>query len=220
MPITKASSSAVAPGAKGELVVGNATNDSAILAVGANGTVLKANSATATGLEWGTASSGGMTLLSTLTPTSGANLIFSSIPSTYKHLLVVFEGVSSNTNSEIYGYINNFLSSASYTYSILKAQDASIYHTNSQDNSSYIVGRGSAGGSGQDRFNGYVWFYDYAGDSSKVIRYMNTSVSSVPNVWQYNGIAFNRLTSVINEVDFAIASGAFTGGTIKLYGVS
>jgi len=52
MPITKASSSAVAPGAKGELVVGNATNDSGILSVGANNTVLTADSSTATGVKW------------------------------------------------------------------------------------------------------------------------------------------------------------------------
>jgi hypothetical protein len=58
MPITKASSSAVAPGAKGELVVGNATNDSGIVAVGANGTVLTADSAEATGVKWATPSSG------------------------------------------------------------------------------------------------------------------------------------------------------------------
>lgn len=59
MPISKASSSAVAPGAKGQLVVGNATNDSGILAVGANGTVLTADSAEATGVKWATPAGGG-----------------------------------------------------------------------------------------------------------------------------------------------------------------
>jgi hypothetical protein len=59
MPITKASSSAVAPAAKGQLVVGSATNDSAILAVGANATVLTADSAEATGMKWATAGGGG-----------------------------------------------------------------------------------------------------------------------------------------------------------------
>lgn len=55
MPITKASSSAVAPGAKGELVVGNATNDSGILAVGSANQVLTVDSSTATGLKWAAA---------------------------------------------------------------------------------------------------------------------------------------------------------------------
>ena len=58
MAITKASSSAVAPGAKGQLVVGSATNDSGILAVGSASQVLTVDSSTATGLKWATPASG------------------------------------------------------------------------------------------------------------------------------------------------------------------
>jgi hypothetical protein len=57
MPITKASGNSVTAAAKGDLVVGNATNDSGILSVGANGTTLVADSAEATGLKWQAASS-------------------------------------------------------------------------------------------------------------------------------------------------------------------
>lgn len=52
MGISKATASSVAPGAKGDLVVGSATNDAAILTVGTNNHVLTADSATATGLKW------------------------------------------------------------------------------------------------------------------------------------------------------------------------
>ena len=72
MAITKASSSAVAPGAKGQLVVGSATNDSSILAVGANDTVLTADSAEATGMKW--AASGGAGKTWTLLNTGGTAL--------------------------------------------------------------------------------------------------------------------------------------------------
>lgn len=58
MPISKASSNAVAPAAKGDLVAGTTTNDSGVLAVGANDTVLTADSSTATGLKWATPASG------------------------------------------------------------------------------------------------------------------------------------------------------------------
>ena len=98
MPITKASSSAVAPGAKGELVVGNATNDSGILSVGANGTVLTADSAEATGVKWGTISAGGMTLLSTTT-LSGTSVTVSSINQSYNSLYLVAFGISHSTAS-------------------------------------------------------------------------------------------------------------------------
>jgi len=52
MPITKATASSIAPAAKGDLVVGSATNDASVLAVGTNNHVLTADSTTATGLKW------------------------------------------------------------------------------------------------------------------------------------------------------------------------
>jgi hypothetical protein len=57
MPITKASGNSVTAAAKGDLVVGNATNDSGVLSVGANDTVLTADSSTATGVKWAAAGS-------------------------------------------------------------------------------------------------------------------------------------------------------------------
>ena len=54
MAITKATASSIAPAAKGDLVAGSATNDAAVLGVGANNTVLTADSAEATGLKWAT----------------------------------------------------------------------------------------------------------------------------------------------------------------------
>ena len=75
MPITKASSSAVAPGAKGDLVVGNATNDSGILAVGSTDQVLTVDSSTATGLKWATPAGGGKVLqVVSVDTTSGVNI--------------------------------------------------------------------------------------------------------------------------------------------------
>jgi len=52
MAITKATASSIAPAAKGDLVVGSATNDASVLAVGTNNHVLTADSTTATGLKW------------------------------------------------------------------------------------------------------------------------------------------------------------------------
>jgi hypothetical protein len=59
------------------------------LAVGANDTVLTADSSEATGLKWATpASAGGMTLISTTTLT-GSSILLSSIPQTHKDLQII-----------------------------------------------------------------------------------------------------------------------------------
>jgi len=77
MAITKATASSVAPAAKGDLVVGSATNDASVLAVGTNNYVLTADSAEATGMKWAAAAGGAIKQYvynrSTSTTTSSSN---------------------------------------------------------------------------------------------------------------------------------------------------
>ena len=52
MAITKATASSIAPAAKGDLVVGSATNDAGVLAVGTNTHILVADSTETLGMKW------------------------------------------------------------------------------------------------------------------------------------------------------------------------
>ena len=52
MAITKATASSIAPAAKGDLVVGSATNDAGVLAVGTNAHILVADSTETLGMKW------------------------------------------------------------------------------------------------------------------------------------------------------------------------
>jgi hypothetical protein len=52
MAITKATASSIAPAAKGDLVVGSATNDAGVLAVGTDTHILVADSAESLGMKW------------------------------------------------------------------------------------------------------------------------------------------------------------------------
>jgi hypothetical protein len=89
-------SSAIAPtivDAKGDIIAATAADTVSKLTVGANATVLTADSAEATGLKWATPAAGGMTLLSTTT-LSGSTVTVSSINQTYTNLLVVVHGIT------------------------------------------------------------------------------------------------------------------------------
>ncbi len=76
--------------AKGDLISATAADTPARLAVGANDTVLTADSSTSTGLKWAAPASGGMTLISTTTLT-GSTITLSSIPQTYNELQLWIE---------------------------------------------------------------------------------------------------------------------------------
>jgi hypothetical protein len=89
--------------AKGDIIAATAADTVSRLAVGANDTVLTADSSTATGLKWATVSAGGMTLINTGgTSLTGSSVTISSIPGTYKYLkLVIVNVVSSVSNRAV-----------------------------------------------------------------------------------------------------------------------
>ena len=75
---------------KGDVYAATAASTPARLAVGANGTVLTADSAEATGLKWVAASASGLTLISTTTVSSGSSVNINNVFSaTYDNYLIV-----------------------------------------------------------------------------------------------------------------------------------
>ena len=61
MAITKATASSIAPAAKGSIVVGSATNDAGVLAVGTNTHILVADSTETLGMKWAAPAGGSFT---------------------------------------------------------------------------------------------------------------------------------------------------------------
>ena len=85
--------------AKGALLSATAASTPGVLAVGANDTVLTADSTASTGLKWATPAAGGMTLLSTTT-LSGTLTTVSSISSAYNDLFIIVQGAVWGTASD------------------------------------------------------------------------------------------------------------------------
>ena len=92
--------------AKGDIIAATAADTVARLAVGANDTVLTADSSTATGLKWATAASG-MTLISETTASAVSSIQFASLGN-YKQLILMWSGVQhSTTGSSFHLRFNN-----------------------------------------------------------------------------------------------------------------
>lgn len=88
---------------KGDLIAGSGTNTLAKLAVGTNGYVLKANSSTATGLQWAAYDAlvtGGGTMTGNLGIGSAATIVFEgATDDTYETVLTVIDPTADNTIS-------------------------------------------------------------------------------------------------------------------------
>ena len=86
--------------AKGDLIAGTADNTVARLAVGANNTVLTADSTEATGLKWATSSAGALFFITSasLGATTNVNNCFTS---TYANYLIQLNITSATTNADV-----------------------------------------------------------------------------------------------------------------------
>jgi hypothetical protein len=101
MAITKATASSIAPAAKGDLVVGSATNDAGVLAVGTDTHILVADSAESLGMKWAApaTSSSGLTFISKTSWSAAASHIVDDVfTSTYTNYMIVIENWIGSAN--------------------------------------------------------------------------------------------------------------------------
>lgn len=214
MAITKASSNAVAPAAKGDLVVGNATNDSSVLAVGSTDQVLTVDSSTATGLKWATAAAGGgMTLIST-TILSGSSTTISSIPSTYKHLYIYVRKTWTNAANAKISVDTDTTSSWTMQSNSIDTGGTFPWNDGGSGYSSGIIGvTGSSSGTGSY----FVIDFPNYSDGAAVGSFFSKSIAFQPYI--QNAGAFGDKSGTLTSITFATTS-TFSGGTVFLYGVN
>jgi hypothetical protein len=205
------------------------TTVDARLGVGANNSVLTADSAEPTGLKWVTpAGSGGLTLLATATPSGASVISFSSIASGYKHLKMVWRGLYVSSTAAAYGWslrLNNN-SSANYTYGVTgfggNAYTENATEIGSTNNYDTFIGSPTTNSTQYDyQAFGSADIYNYADTGPHYVEWKSTSTTPGVRNYYSTGSAVFKDTSAINSLDIIRLNATPTiTGTVYLYGVN
>ena len=223
--------------AKGDIIAATAADTVARLAVGANDTVLTADSSTATGLKWAAPSAGGMTLISETVASGLSSLSLSSIPNTYKHLLLTWHGIvpSVSGTSGFFIRYNNNSTADIYQGKMLGGSTSMSNTTMSSNNSTNAIniGSGSFGWYDSNASTnltknpaGSLIIYNYA--STTKYKYYETqfyhnNINSTQFGFQIMATFMD--TTAISSIDVIRDAGTATfsnatGTSIRLYGLS
>ena len=205
--------------AKGDIIAASAADTPARLAVGANDTVLTADSSTATGLKWAApASSGGWTLINTGgTALTGASVSLNSIAATYQELILYIVDYYPSTNDKrLLMQFNNDTTSANYFSLITRvsAGGAANFDTNAQP---YLTGEGLQNSDHNSEI--YVRIPNYYTSAANKTAHGNAVFNISGGTKHYNDINFFYLSSTaISSIQLLSATGNLGGGTVYLYG--
>lgn len=206
--------------AKGDLIGATAADTPARLAVGANGTVLTADSAEATGLKWASPASGGMTLLSTTTLT-GASTSISITPTGYNEIYISVSGVTNGSNGNLFMGINSDTTASNYVQAFYGTEGTAYYSgANVGVDGVNAILPGQAGYLGANSAN--VAQFRIAtpnGVTRKVITASSAFLSSSSLNAASNTTCNYVTTSALSSVQLKTTVGSFTAGTVLVYGV-
>lgn len=202
------------PDAKGDIITATAADAPARLAVGANNTVLTADSSTATGLKWATPTSGGMTLLSTTT-LSGSTTNITGISGSYINLLILIEnaGIQTTAGAITINFdsltTNNFLTSfRSDSTTALNTSSGNIPLSHGQTCDTGVAGNSFA-----------ILINNYAnGGSRKPLNFQGNYYSGGwKGIWGGGGY---ESQGALTTTQIKTSAGTFSGGTVRIYGVN
>jgi hypothetical protein len=216
--------------AKGDIIAATAADTPARLAVGANDTVLTADSSTATGLKWAAASSGatGWTLLNAggTALTGAATITVSSLSA--KELLIFVIGASTANSASNINVRLNADSGENYSNAGFYINAQSVYNVNSfngsggySDLTSFTLGRLAGEGSAGlfygalylDKANTTGWKMAQITGGGEAASGQNQQIVRANQ-------GFYEASAAITSISIISSSGNFDAGTVYVMGAN
>ena len=218
--VTVTNSMATAIDAKGDLIGGTGADTFARLAVGANDTVLTADSTAATGLKWATPVSGGMTLINTGgTALTGSSVTISSIPSTYTNLYILAVNAYTTTADQSTDIRFNSDTGTNYSYMGLRGIGSTVTCGGSRGTTTLQVNDRTQTASTNNKLASVaITVNRYTDTTGRFVSSTAYAVDSADSLQIVNRVGLYNGASAISSVTI-ISGGTWSGGTIYVYGV-
>jgi hypothetical protein len=202
--------------AKGDIIAATAADTVDRLAVGANNTVLTADSSTATGLKWATPASGGMTQLLTGS-VSGGSVTSSNIPSGYKSLVIMARDFVFNSSQQMSLRFNENTGSV-YQISAHNPSTSSVQNSSLTATSIDLTQASTIEATRNNCFT--ITIPDYTESRLKYGQIFGFMTRPGNSPVAFNGVFHMNSTAAITSVTFNMSAGSFTSGTYIIYGVN
>ena len=215
--VTITNSMATEIDAKGDLIGGTGADTFARLAVGANNTVLTADSTQATGLKWATVAAG-YTLISTTTITATSTTTISVSANSYSQLVIILDNMFLGTNGEEINIRFNGDTGSNYKFFRVGTSNTTS-DVNANASGTDINGFFGATGTGSSKGCGFLQINKPNGTDKFTFGGNSFTVNNSGTISSRYVGGFYDGAAVISSISVIGSNSATATGTVTLYGI-